>query len=60
MAITRSKDYLVDLGARPFKAFMSRYWYPFLTRRLESENLTCLNYGYEESPPMGLPLDAIR
>lgn len=56
MVITRSKDYMIDLGARPFKAFMSKYWYPSLTRRLESENLTCLNYGYEENPPMGLDL----
>src|SRR5689334_14488663 len=56
MVITRSKDYLVDLGARPFKAFMSKYWYPSLSRRLGAENLTCLNYGYEEDPPMALPL----
>jgi len=56
MAITRSKDYIADLGIRSFKAFMSKYWYPSLSRRLESENLTCLNYGYEEDPPMGLTL----
>ncbi len=56
MVISRSKDYVVDLGARPFKAFMNKYWYPSLTRRLDSENLMCLNYGYEEEPPMDLPL----
>ena len=56
MVITRSRDFLLDVGARPFKAFMSSYWYPSLTRRLEAENLTCLNYGYEEDPPMRLPL----
>jgi hypothetical protein len=29
-----------------------------LTRRLDAEDLTCLNYGYEEDPPMGLALAA--
>ena|SRR5215217_6976557 len=57
MVITRSKNYVVGLGVRPFKAFMNRYWYPSLSRRLQAENLTCLNYGYEEDPPMGLPLE---
>ncbi|MEO8815842.1 MAG: phthiotriol/phenolphthiotriol dimycocerosates methyltransferase [Mycobacterium sp.] len=37
---------------------MSNYWYPFLSRRLHDEDVVFLNYGYEEDPPMGLPLDA--
>lgn len=34
-----------------------KYWYPFMTRRLaEREDVIFLNWGYEEDPPMGLPL----
>ena len=57
MAINRA-DHLTDIGVRLFKAVQNNYWYPFLTRRLNAEDLTCLNYGYEEDPPMGLPLAA--
>lgn len=41
------------------KKLISKYWYPFLSRRLgvHQEDVTFLNYGYEEDPPMGLPLD---
>jgi len=51
-------DYVTDIGVRLYKAVQNNYWYPYLTRRLEAEDLTCLNYGYEEDPPMGLPLAA--
>jgi len=38
------------------KAF--RYWYPLMTRGLgPDDDVTFLNWGYEEDPPMGLPLD---
>jgi SAM-dependent methyltransferase len=49
---------IADLGARLFKDFMSKVWYPFLTRRLDSEAVTFLNFGYDEDPPMDLPLEA--
>jgi ubiquinone/menaquinone biosynthesis C-methylase UbiE len=36
-----------------------RYWYPMMTRRLgQQDDVVFLNWGYEEDPPMGLPLDA--
>jgi ubiquinone/menaquinone biosynthesis C-methylase UbiE len=36
-----------------------RYWYPWMTRRLGSQgDVVFLNWGYEEDPPLGLPLDA--
>ena len=57
MAITPT-DYITDIGARLYKALTNNYWYPFLSRRLDAEDLTCLNYGYEEEPPMALPLAA--
>jgi SAM-dependent methyltransferase len=35
---------------------MNKYWYPLITRRWENEDITFLNWGYEEDPPLGLPL----
>ncbi len=40
-----------------FKKLMSRYWYPFLSRRWDAEDVLLINYGYEEDPPMALPLN---
>jgi ubiquinone/menaquinone biosynthesis C-methylase UbiE len=35
-----------------------RYWYPMMTRRLaQQDDVQFLNWGYEEDPPLGLPLD---
>lgn len=35
-----------------------KYWYPWMTRRLETRgDVVFLNWGYEEDPPIGLPLD---
>ncbi len=39
------------------KLTMNKYWYPLITRRWENEDITFLNWGYEEDPPMGLSLD---
>ncbi|WP_343572190.1 phthiotriol/phenolphthiotriol dimycocerosates methyltransferase [Mycobacterium sp.] len=36
---------------------MNKYWYPFITRRWQNDDVVFLNWGYEEDPPMGLPLD---
>jgi len=33
-------------------------WYPFLTRRLRSDEILFLNYAYEETPPMNIPLSS--
>jgi SAM-dependent methyltransferase len=49
---------ITDIGVRLFKDFMTKVWYPFLTRRLDAQEVTFLNFGYEEDPPMGLPLEA--
>ncbi|MFN8101293.1 MAG: class I SAM-dependent methyltransferase [Mycobacterium sp.] len=38
-----------------------KYWYPFMTKRLAGagdKDVVFLNWGYEEDPPMGIPLDA--
>ena len=35
-----------------------RYWYPMMTRRLgQQDDVQFLNWGYEEDPPLSLPLD---
>lgn len=34
-----------------------RYWYPFLTRRVQRDDVVFLNYAYEEDPPVNLSLD---
>jgi len=34
-----------------------KLWYPFLTRRLQGEEVLFLNYAFETEPPAGLPLD---
>lgn len=44
-------------SARFFKAFLSKYWYPIVTRRLMDDDHYFLNWGYEEDPPMAIPLD---
>jgi ubiquinone/menaquinone biosynthesis C-methylase UbiE len=57
MAIRRT-DYITDIKDRFIRALVNHYWYPFLSRRLDAEDVTCLNFGYEEDPPMALPLAA--
>jgi ubiquinone/menaquinone biosynthesis C-methylase UbiE len=44
-------------SARFFKAFLSKYWYPIVTRRLMEDDHYFLNWGYEEDPALGVPLD---
>jgi SAM-dependent methyltransferase len=38
------------------KIAINKYWYPLITRRWANEDITFLNWGYEEDPPLGLPL----
>jgi ubiquinone/menaquinone biosynthesis C-methylase UbiE len=47
------------VGSAPFfLKIVTKYWYPFITRRLYADDVLFLNWGYEEDPPMGLPLAA--
>jgi ubiquinone/menaquinone biosynthesis C-methylase UbiE len=34
-----------------------KYWYPYMTRRMGKDDVVFLNWGYEEDPPLGIPLD---
>ncbi|OBF03055.1 SAM-dependent methyltransferase [Mycobacterium sp. ACS4054] len=38
------------------REFHNRFLYRYLTHRLASDDVVFLNYGYEEDPPMGVPL----
>jgi ubiquinone/menaquinone biosynthesis C-methylase UbiE len=43
--------------SNPFvKKLSVNYFYPYLTRRLGTDEVSFLNWAYEEDPPMGLPL----
>jgi ubiquinone/menaquinone biosynthesis C-methylase UbiE len=42
--------------ARFSQKFLLKRWYPSLTRRLSADDVLFLNLGYEEDPPMALPL----
>jgi ubiquinone/menaquinone biosynthesis C-methylase UbiE len=56
--VTRTlRRYVKPIGSYSwFKNTMNKYWYPFITRRWGKDDVTFLNWGYEEDPPMGLPL----
>ena len=58
MAVTH-RDRIIYVGAIALIKMINRkYWYPFVTRRLDADDVVFLNFGYEEDPPMGLPLAA--
>ncbi len=41
----------------PIRKAIWQLWYPFLTKRLRSEEVLFLNYAFETDPPVGLKLD---
>ncbi len=47
----------VEFAPFVYELFWKR-WYPFLTRRQAADDIVFLNLGYEEDPPMALPLAA--
>jgi hypothetical protein len=42
----------------PSWTFFAKYYYPLVTRYFNSDDLVFINFGYEEDPPMALPLEA--
>lgn len=56
---TSQRDRIDRIGTtKLFKKLVAKYWYPLWTRRLsDDDDVQFLNWGYEEDPPMGLPLD---
>jgi ubiquinone/menaquinone biosynthesis C-methylase UbiE len=47
-------DHLFSFG--PIRKAIWKFWYPFLTKRLNGEEVIFLNYAFETDPPMGVPL----
>ena len=41
----------------PVRKAIWQLWYPYLTRRLRSEEVLFLNYAFETDPPVGLRLE---
>ncbi|OYW76186.1 MAG: SAM-dependent methyltransferase [Verrucomicrobia bacterium 12-59-8] len=41
----------------PVRKAIWQLWYPYLTRRLRSEEVLFLNYAFETDPPVGLALE---
>ena len=46
------------LGSTPFFKKVHKRFYALMTRWLSADDVVFLNWGYEEDPPMGLPLAA--
>lgn len=42
----------------PVRKTIWRLWYPYLTRRLQAEDVLFLNYAFESDPPDNIPLDS--
>lgn len=58
-AATGGRRYVKPLGSYAwFKKAINKYWYPFVTRKWDQDDVVFLNWGYEEDPPMRLPLSA--
>lgn len=49
-------DHLLSIGV--IRRLIWKLWYPFVTRRLQSEEVLFLNYAFETDPPMEIPLSA--
>jgi ubiquinone/menaquinone biosynthesis C-methylase UbiE len=49
-------DHLFSVGA--IRKAIWKLWYPFLTRRLQGEEVIFLNYAFETDPPMSIPLSS--
>jgi ubiquinone/menaquinone biosynthesis C-methylase UbiE len=50
---------LEEILGRPWpRQRLWAWWYPFFTRRIRRQGIRFLNYAYEESPPLALPLAA--
>jgi ubiquinone/menaquinone biosynthesis C-methylase UbiE len=53
------RQYVKPIGSYSWsKKVLNKYWYPLITRSWDAEDVVFLNWGYEEDPPMGLPLAA--
>lgn len=54
----RSRDWVMFKLNAVFTQRVQKFIYRHATRKLETEDVVFLNYGYEEEPAMGVPLSA--
>lgn len=46
------------IGSTAIYKRVFKYWYPYMTRKMVlQEDVVFLNWGYEEDPPLGIPLE---
>ncbi len=58
MTSLKPRDLFFRVAYHPFVLKHSpKYHYPWLTGQVEGENVVFLNAGYEEDPPLNLPLE---
>jgi ubiquinone/menaquinone biosynthesis C-methylase UbiE len=55
--VHRNHPIVSKLGQKG-QQYIQKYIFPYLTRRLAADDVSFLNLGYEEDPPMALPLVA--
>ncbi len=48
----------VNWSQKRFGKTISKYGYGFMSKRIGDSDVYFLNFGYEEDPPMGIPLEA--
>ncbi|WP_083654200.1 fatty-acid O-methyltransferase Mtf2 [Mycobacterium sp. GA-1841] len=55
-AVRDGRDRFVKNQSDRIVWFAQKFIYPYATRRLQSEDVVFLNYGYEEDPALAVPL----
>ncbi|MUM21156.1 class I SAM-dependent methyltransferase [Mycobacterium sp. CBMA271] len=56
--VQKSRDWVIFKLNAQFTQRVQKFIYRHATRKLETEDVVFLNYGYEEDPAMGVPLSA--
>ncbi|MGH7107386.1 MAG: phthiotriol/phenolphthiotriol dimycocerosates methyltransferase [Acetobacteraceae bacterium] len=55
--LPRDQPIVSKLGQKG-QNYLQKYAFPYITRRLGADDVVFLNFGYEEDPPMALPVVA--
>ncbi|MED5814675.1 class I SAM-dependent methyltransferase [Mycolicibacterium sp. 050232] len=53
-----TRDWWVRKWIEEIPLRAQRFTFPYMTRKLKDDDLVFINYGYEEDPPLNLPLSA--
>ncbi|MFA5708034.1 phthiotriol/phenolphthiotriol dimycocerosates methyltransferase [Mycolicibacterium sp.] len=58
MNVAASRNWWVRKRIDEIPLRAQRFTFPYMTRKLKDDDLEFINYGYEEDPPLNLPLTA--